>query len=200
MKSQLSDNLEWLFMEREFAGIIYKTYPCSLQEMENTTLTLLQRAIEIAWRARAHGNHPFGALLADEDGHILLEAENTVITHKDCTGHAETNLIRLASQRYTPQFLSRCSLYTSTEPCAMCAGAIYWSGVGRVVYALSEAQLREMTRNHPKNPTLSLPCREIFARGQRSIIVEGPVDLASARIVHQGFWDDTEPPPEPLVE
>ncbi len=157
--------------------------------MKNLTLSLLQRAIEIAWHARAHGNHPFGALLADEDGHILLEAENTVITDKDCTAHAETNLVRLACQRYTPQFLSLCTLYTSTEPCAMCAGAIYWSGIGRVVYALSEAQLRQITANHPENPTLSLPCRQVFAQGQRPIIVEGPIELASAFAVHHGFWD-----------
>jgi tRNA(Arg) A34 adenosine deaminase TadA len=164
--------------------------------MRTADFILLQRAIEIAWRARAHGNHPFGALLANEAGLVLLEAENTVVSSKDCTSHAETNLVRMASQRFSREFLSQCSLYTSTEPCAMCAGAIYWAGIGRVVYALSEAELRQMTGNDPENPTLALPCREVFARGQRQIVVEGPFEMAAAREVHQGFW---KPPDSPAA-
>ena len=106
--------------------------------MNNTDLQLLRAAIAVARRAREHGNHPFGALLVGRDGQVLLEAENTVLTGPDCTGHAETNLMRLASRRYGADFLAGCSLYTSTEPCPMCAGAIYWGSVGRVVFALSQ--------------------------------------------------------------
>jgi tRNA(Arg) A34 adenosine deaminase TadA len=149
---------------------------------------LLMQAVDIARRARQNGNHPFGALLAGPDGEILLEAENTVITGKDCTGHAETNLMRLASHQYDPDFLAQCSLYTSTEPCAMCSGAIYWGGVGRVVYALSEVDLYKMTGRDGRNQTLVLPCREVFGRGQRAIQVEGPFDLLEAAEVHLGFW------------
>lgn len=101
---------------------------------------LIRRAIEIAANARAHGNHPFGALLADADGNILLEAENTVNTSLDCTGHAETNLMRLASKKYSSKELKTCTLYSSTEPCPMCAGAIFWGEVGGVVYALMHSQ------------------------------------------------------------
>jgi tRNA(Arg) A34 adenosine deaminase TadA len=149
---------------------------------------LLQQAVEIARRARENGNHPFGSLLAGPDGEILLEAENTVITARDCTGHAETNLMRLASQAYDPEYLQRCSLYTSTEPCAMCSGAIYWGGVSRVVFALSEARLYEIIGQDTRNPKISLPCREVFARGQRQIQVEGPFDIPEAETVHLGFW------------
>lgn len=156
--------------------------------MESITLSLLNRAVEIAQSARRNGNHPFGALLAEANGKILLEAENTVNTHRDCTGHAETNLMRLASRHYDAAFLKTCTLYTSTEPCAMCAGAIYWGGVGRVVYALSEVDLYQMTGSDPENPTLCLSCREVFAHGQRPIQVEGPFDLPAARQVHAGFW------------
>ncbi|RCK73226.1 MAG: cytidine/deoxycytidylate deaminase family protein [Anaerolineae bacterium] len=152
-------------------------------------LPYLQRAVELARQAREHGNHPFGALLVDDQGNILLEAENSVVTERDCTGHAETNLVRAASRKYPVEFLERCTLYTSTEPCAMCAGAIYWAGIGKVVYALSEADLRQMTGAHAENPTLDLPCREVFQRGQRRIEVIGPVDLAEAHQVHLGFWD-----------
>lgn len=158
--------------------------------MDTRDLDLLRAAIAVAQRSREHGNHPFGALLVDKTGAIRLEAENTVLTGHDCTGHAETNLMRQASQAFDREFLAGCTLYTSTEPCAMCAGATYWANVGRVVFALSEAQLLEMTGSNPENPTLSLPCREVFARGQRPVQVEGPaVELeADARAVHAGFW------------
>ena len=70
----------------------------------------------------------------------------------------------------------------------MCAGAIYWSGIGRVVYALSEERLLQLTGNHPENPTLSLPCREVFARGQRVIEVVGPMLEDEAVAPHKEFW------------
>ena len=148
----------------------------------------LRRAIEIAASARQHGNHPFGALLVGADGQVLLEAENTVNTEKDCTGHAETNLVRLASRLFDRQVLQGSTLYTSTEPCAMCAGAIQWSGVGRVVYALAEERLYQLTGADPSNETMRLPCREVFARCQRNIEVMGPVIEEEAEVVHHGFW------------
>jgi tRNA(Arg) A34 adenosine deaminase TadA len=150
--------------------------------------TLLRQAVALARAARDHGNHPFGSLLADADGAVLLEAENTVVTEADATGHAETNLVRLASRHYGRDALRTCTLYTSTEPCAMCSGAIYWSGIGQVVFALAESGLADLTGSDPENPTLSLPCREVFARGQRPIAVLGPFDLPEAVAVHEGFW------------
>jgi tRNA(Arg) A34 adenosine deaminase TadA len=152
---------------------------------------LLQRAIEVARRARAAGNHPFGAVLASAGGEVLLEAENTVSTEHDVTGHAELNLVRLASRRYDEPELAECTLYSSTEPCAMCAGGIYWSGIGRVVYALPEARLAELTGADAENPTMHLAARSVLAAGQRQIEVEGPVDLPEAEAVHAGFWDPT---------
>ena len=154
--------------------------------MNDFDLRLLRQAIDAARRARERGNHPFGAVLADEQGNVLLEAENTVITDHDCTGHAELNLMRLASQQYSFGALSRCTLYTSTEPCPMCSGSIFWSGVGRVVYALSEEGLYAMTGDSPDK--LLLSCRDVFARGGRSIEVLGPALEEEARQVHEGFW------------
>lgn len=151
--------------------------------------TLLERAVDLAREARESGNHPFGALLADAEGAVLLEVHNSSGSTRDCTGHAETNLARLASTSFPREKLASCTLYSSAEPCAMCAGAIYWAGIGRVVYALSESELLGITGDSPENPTLSLPCREVFARGQKKIEVEGPVDgVAGARKVHEGFW------------
>ena len=158
--------------------------------MNQDHTTHLRTAIAVAQRARARGNHPFGAILVDENGNLLLEAENTVNTEHDCTGHAETNLVRLASRQYERDMLERCTLYTSTEPCAMCSGAIHWSGIGRVVYALGEEGLYAMTRNgeNPDNETMTLPCREVFARCVRPVEVVGPLIEDEARVVHAGFW------------
>jgi len=143
-------------------------------------------AITLAASARQHGNHPFGALLADQTGNVLLTAENTVNTAQDATGHAELNLVRLASAQLSAQALARTTLYTSTEPCPMCAGAIFWSGIGKVVYALSEDGLYSLTGDSPES--LKLPCREVFARAGRPVEVLGPMLEDEAIIVHQGFW------------
>lgn len=151
-------------------------------------VTCLRTAIDLARRSRGRGNHPFGALLADADGVVLAEAENTVVSEHDVTGHAETNLVRIASRRFDRACLRLCTMYTSTEPCAMCSGAIYWCGIGRVVYGLSEAGLLKLTGSHADNPTMSLPCRDVFGHGQDSVTVVGPALEDEARSVHDGFW------------
>jgi tRNA(Arg) A34 adenosine deaminase TadA len=154
------------------------------RDLNESDLRHLRGAIEVAQRAREHGNHPFGALLVDETGQLLLKAENTVVTERDCTGHAETNLIRQASQKFGLEKLAQCTLYTSTEPCPMCSGAIYWSKVGRVIYALSAQRLYVLTGSiAEKNPP---PCRVILEAG--SIQVFGPALEDEAVKVHEGFW------------
>ncbi|HMQ35275.1 MAG TPA: nucleoside deaminase [Chloroflexaceae bacterium] len=146
----------------------------------------LRDAIAVAWSARRGGNHPFGAVLVDAAGQVLLRAENSVLTGRDLTGHAETNLVRLASARLSPEELAACTMYASTEPCAMCAGAIHWARVGRLVFGLSAAELRELVGPRPDD--LRLPCREVFARSGRPMEVVGPALEAEARAVHAGFW------------
>ena len=149
---------------------------------------LIRRAIELAQAAKDAGNHPFGALLASANGEVLLEAQNTVSTERDATGHAETNLVRKASKSYDRDFLADCTLYTSTEPCVMCSGAVYWANIRRVVYGLRESELLAMTGNNSENPTLSLPAHEVFKHGQYEIEVIGPVFEEKAKRVHDGFW------------
>ncbi len=151
----------------------------------------LRQAIGLAAEARAGGNHPFGAVLVDGSGQVVAVARNSVVTGRDHTGHAETNLVRQVGTLMAEGGLdpATSTLYTSTEPCAMCAGAIYWSGVGRVVYALAEADLLAMTGDdHPGNPTLALPCRQVFAAGSHAVVVDGPALEDEARVVHDGFW------------
>ncbi len=150
--------------------------------------THLRRAFRLAREARGMGNHPFGALLVSAEGLVLAEARNSVVTSGDCTGHAETNLMRLASTRFERVELATATLYTSTEPCAMCAGAIYWGGVSRVMFGLSECGLLALTGDDPENPTFDLPCREVFAHGQRPVEVVGPLLEDEARALHDGFW------------
>lgn len=151
----------------------------------------LKKAIKVSKKSREHGNTPFGALLVDKDGNILMEQENIEITEKICTGHAEATLAARASQTYSKDFLWQCTLYTTAEPCAMCAGAIYWANIGRVVYGMTERRLLELTGSHEQNPTFDLPCRQVFARGQKDITVIGPVPEVEeeAAAVHQGYWD-----------
>ena len=147
-------------------------------------LTLLREAIAIARLAREHGNHPFGALLADAQGNILLRVENTVLTERDPTGHAETNLVRLAARQFPPEDLAAATLYTSTEPCPMCAGAIYWSGIGRVAYALGQERFYALLGQ----ADLHLPCRQVLGHGARTVEVTGPALEDEAIRVHEGFW------------
>jgi len=156
------------------------------EKMEEDDLKLLRLTFNLSRQAREHGNHPFGALLADPDGKVLLTAENTVVTEHDLTGHAETNLVRKANNLYEADFLTKCSLYASTEPCPMCSGAIFWSNIRRVVFGLSQEGLYEITGGGENE--LLLPCREIFARGNKAIEVVGPLLGKKARQVHNGFW------------
>jgi tRNA(Arg) A34 adenosine deaminase TadA len=150
---------------------------------------LLRRAFAVARRSRSQGDHPFGALLSGPDGAVLMEQCNgfTAEGH-DMTAHAERLLATRASRAYGAAYLADCTLYSSAEPCAMCAGAIYWAGIGRLVYGLSEHRLRSITGNHPENPTLDLPCREVFASGQRPIEVVGPLLEDEAEALHEGVW------------
>jgi tRNA(Arg) A34 adenosine deaminase TadA len=151
-------------------------------------LALLRRAIALSAASRAAGQHPFGALLADAEGRVLMEAVNGFHPHGDGTAHAERLLATRACVELPPGTRAAATLYSSAEPCAMCSGAIYWAGIGRVVYGLSESRLKAMIGPHPENLTMALPCRTVFAAGQRAMAVEGPLVEEEAAAVHHGFW------------
>lgn len=148
----------------------------------------LRRSFDAGRRAVNNGNHPFGAVLVDDTGNLLLEAENGYMPSRDGTAHAERLLCSQACVTYSPDILKRSTLYSSAEPCAMCAGAIYWAGIGRLVYGLSEERLREITGNHPENPTLDLPCRQVLEAGHRHIDIVGPLLEDEAATLHTDFW------------
>jgi tRNA(Arg) A34 adenosine deaminase TadA len=144
-------------------------------------------------RARTPGaserHHPFGSLLVDASGQVVLEAENSVVTGRDVTGHVELNLVRAASAQLELVTLEGTTLYASTEPCAMCSSAIYWAGIGCVVYALGSEQLAAIVEDVAGVSTGALSCRELFARGRREIDVSGPHLPDEAAAVDQGFWN-----------
>ncbi len=148
----------------------------------------LRRSFEVARRSMSNGNHPFGAVLVDDNANVLIETENGFMPAHDGTAHAERLLATEACRTLGRDVLAKATLYSSAEPCAMCAGAIYWAGIGRVVYGLSEHRLRAITGNHPENPTLDLPCREVFWRGQRPTDVVGPLLEEEAAALHDGVW------------
>lgn len=150
---------------------------------------LLRRAIEVSVRSVANGNLPFGALLADPDGNVLLEAENSDITGKSPLNHAETNLMRMAVERLTPEQIATATFYTSCEPCAMCSGSMYWGGINRLVYGMSEADLLEYTGGHQLNPTMTgVGCRAVLQSGHREVEVEGPFLIDEASVIHRTYW------------
>src|ERR1700732_3940197 len=163
----------------------------SLSNMNTSELDeyFLRRSFEGARRALTHGNHPFGAILVGRDRTVLLEAENGYMPSHDGTAHAERLLATQACTTLSADVLKAATLYSSAEPCAMCAGAIYWAGIGRLVYGLSEHRLRAVTGNHPENPTLDLPCREVFKSGQRAVEVKGPLLEDEAEALHEGVWN-----------
>jgi tRNA(Arg) A34 adenosine deaminase TadA len=150
---------------------------------------LLRRAFDVARRSRAAGDHPFGSVLADGEGRALIEQGNGFTSEGgDRTAHAERLLASRAARTCDLAFLARCTLYTSAEPCAMWAGAIYWAGIGRVVYGQSEKALKAQTGAHEENPTLDLPCVTVFAAGQRATEVVGPLLEDEAAELQADFW------------
>jgi tRNA(Arg) A34 adenosine deaminase TadA len=146
----------------------------------------LRRANEIARRAVAMGHHPFGAILVGPDhATVLLEQGNA-----GTVNHAEAVLARTADLNFTPGYLWDCTLYTTVEPCAMCAATQYWANIGRLVYGMSERRLLELTADHAENPTMDIPARYIFEHSQKAIQVHGPFPEVEEEIaeLHRGYW------------
>ena len=158
-------------------------------QLSDVDLGFLRESIAVAERARAAGRHPFGSIVVSAAGEIVASfGNNSLPPEGDPTQHAELQAVAAAFRVLGAEGMSGSTLFTSAEPCAMCSGAAYWTGIDRVVYALSEHRLLELTGDHPENPTFSLPCREVFARGQRAIEVVGPLLEDEAARAHVGFW------------
>jgi tRNA(Arg) A34 adenosine deaminase TadA len=155
----------------------------------------MQAAIQESRLAYKQGHMPFGAVLVDKNGTILARGQNcckAVNTRGggggDATRHAEMELCRVIPDDCVR---SECSVYTSTEPCVMCAGALYWSGVGRIVYACPALLLEQELE---KFGGFDIDLRELYKMGRpgtREIEIHGPLMDQDALKVHKesGVWN-----------
>ncbi|MCL2578676.1 MAG: nucleoside deaminase [Oscillospiraceae bacterium] len=172
--------------------IEYEERSAGLADLKPYEAGILRRVIEICKEARESGNNPFGCLLADAAGNILMEQGNEEVSlNGDCTAHAEALLMRKASQVYTKDEMQKLTLYSCAEPCCMCAGAMYWGNLGRLVYIGRESELKKATGDDARNPTLNLPVRAVFASGQKDMEIVGPILELEPDFMkcHEGFWN-----------
>lgn len=146
----------------------------------------IRAANEVAKEGQKFGHHPFGAvLIAPDNQQILMKQGNISVVR-----HAETELSRRAAETYSPEYLSQCTLVTTMEPCVMCAGNIYFANIGKVVFGATEEALKKLTGTSKMNPTMNLPCKQVFDAGQKSIQVSGPFPELEEELIapHKGFW------------
>ena len=153
--------------------------------MQTTDEHYLRIAFKEAERARERGNHAFGALLVDGDGVPVLAAQNSVVTDRDVTAHAEMNLIRAASGKFEPDQLKTFTLYASGEPCPMCAGAIVWANIRRVVFGLGLEAIYRLFDADPESPALPMHATSVFTKAPWPMDIIGPVLEEEAKTVFQ---------------
>lgn len=157
-------------------------------DVSTLDLNFLRRSFELAQHARDMGNLPFASLLADQNGFVLLEAANTSITSANPIHHAELNLVHQACLTIRPEVLKRCTVYASSEPCPMCAAAIFWSGIRRVVFGLSITSKNKLTGQKAGVPAIGLPCGDVFRSANQPCEIHGPLLEPEAAEPHKGFW------------
>ncbi len=148
----------------------------------------LMQAIGWSHRAREKGNRPFGAVIVSHEGKVLAEAYCNTSETGDCTGHAETNAVRKASPHISRDVLAQATLYSSAEPCVMCAGAIFWANIGRVVFGIDAVRLRAFRGERPEQRDARLSCRDVFAASPHPIECIGPAMIEEASQAHAGYW------------
>ena len=149
-----------------------------------TELHYLKMAIQMAKISKDKGNLPYGCVLVNSEGDILLKGENSIVTENDCLGHAEINLIREASKKYSFEELNQCTIYTSDEPCPMCSSAIFWSGIKKLVYGLSKKRYYDLVGRDNANFHFEVSCREVFIKGGRKVEVQGPFLEEEVAVLH----------------
>lgn len=140
----------------------------------------LRRAIELARAAAEHDDEPFGSLLV-HDGRVIAESENTVFSDDDVTAHPELKLARWAASDLEADVRAETTMYTSTEPCAMCQGAILLTGLGRVVYSVSTERAAELSPGDDPSPSAT-------TLEDSEVAVDGPLLEQAGELVHEECW------------
>nr|WP_230948289.1 nucleoside deaminase [Burkholderia stagnalis] len=148
-------------------------------------LAHLRRSFVVATHAAKRGNAPFGAVVASPSGTVLVEAGNRVGETGDCTAHAELVAVRIASAKFSPAELRKATIYASAEPCVMCSGAIYWSGIRRIVYGIDAVSLRRLHGETANATDVELSPRQVFAASPHDAQIVGPLLVDEAALVHR---------------
>jgi tRNA(Arg) A34 adenosine deaminase TadA len=149
----------------------------------------LRKAIVWSHAARRRGNRPFGCVIVSAAGEVLSEAGNSNTETSDCTAHAEVNALRaLAGRGLSREELASATLYASGEPCVMCAGAIFWSNIGRVVFGIDAERLRVFRGERQDQRDAELSCRDVFRASPHPIECIGPALIDEASAAHDGAW------------
>ena len=125
----------------------------------------MKEALKLAESSLMRGDEPFGAVLV-KDGEIVFRGENRINTESDPTYHAETGLIRDFIKETKISDLSEYTLYTTCEPCFMCAGTMVWAKLGRLIYGASNDDLRNIRGKK------GFPCsKTVFENSSHSPVV-----------------------------
>lgn len=149
----------------------------------------LRRAIALAEEAVARGARPFGAVVVDGEGNVVAEAQAVATAEpRDWTAHSEMQALRAASAALSWEALSRATVYASGEPCPMCAAAIYWCNIRRLVFSVSEPAMRDLRAPFARAAGIAMRCEEIFARCDRKVAVTGPLLEEEGLAAHRRFW------------
>lgn len=148
----------------------------------------LRQAIALSRTARQRGNRPFGSVIVAPDGTVLGAGWNSNGESGDCTAHAEVQAIREACQRHDRAALEQATLYASGEPCVMCAGAIFWANIRRVVYGIDDQRLRVFRGERLDQRDVELSCRDVFRAAPFAVECTGPSLVDEASQPHVGAW------------
>ncbi len=149
--------------------------------MSATDEDFMRVAFALARQARARGDEPFGAVLS-EGGVVIYHSHNRIYELADPTAHAELTLISEYCRAQRRFSLEGCTLYASTEPCPMCAGAIHWSRISRVVFSVSQAMKKELSGGSGK-----MSCAPIINSGTRQVEIVGPLLPEEGLAVFEGY-------------
>jgi len=148
------------------------------------TADYLKKALDVAERSMHKGNLPFGCILVNASGDVIEEGENTVLISKDNIAHCEINLVHKLAGKYDWLFLNQCTVYASTEPCPMCTAAIFWSGIGKIVFALSKEGFHAIANTTNPNHLFELSSQKLLEYGGRKVEVVGPLMEEEAKALY----------------
>jgi tRNA(Arg) A34 adenosine deaminase TadA len=149
----------------------------------------LRDAIALAEQSVAESARPFGAVVVDGDGKVVARAKAVApVDPRDWTAHSEMQALRAASAALSWEDLAKATIYASSEPCPMCAAAVYWCNIRRLIYSVSEPAMRALRAPFERAAGLTMRCEEIFARSDRQIEVIGPILEDEGLAAHRRFW------------